>query len=427
MHISENWRKKTSLSLLCSLSHGMPIVMSHQSGVTEDDRLVRLPPTIVKALESLGQYGIGSPVAGKEEFVLTPKYPHARAHASLKVRQVADLQTSTDAQLPRSMPYPGAEATSLSVPETKIHKRPGYLSNLADDDLRIRSASLLTVESPNQAPSMLVSLHMSCDDELWATLDYIRFWLVDDNNDEIVINNDRQAVPWKIGIRYRKADKSWNLRYNGSIGGINVFRALMILRFHHLMSKGGLLGIKHLDSDLVIEEAIVPSGRTEPPPAHWLALLEKLVFIQSKTGIPLVLPKDGSVSDDQVRRILDVAKKIETGRTLIRAESWTVGSDLVLAENVLAAFGSGEPLAMLIETDETYTVLDTTIPMGASRIYCAKTQITPEDLDTLRQAIATAQAEDTIYVTFRPVEDSPLEMIYRNWVSRDSIDQSPTE
>jgi len=204
-------------------------------------------------------------------------------------------------------------------------------------------------------------------------------------------------------------------RYTVDFTGVNVKRELEALRFQQAMAKGGVFRMEHLDTGFELAKMPIAPGVLEAPDPHWIELVEKLVFIQSKVHIPLVIP-DREVTIEDARRIFAAAQKLETGQAKLGAEEWTIRVSRESAQAMLELSESGKPLPFRLEADETEEIFGVTIPLGPVILTCKEAYVAEEDLNALRAAIATTTPGETVPIRFKPFEGCPIQAEYPNWL-----------
>jgi hypothetical protein len=269
---------------------------------------------------------------------------------------------------------------------------------------------------PQRLPSpLLVRMEVECEDGEQVALKYIHFNVIQAGTEEITLNNDQQPVPWKLQLVLNTKEDRMCFRYTVDFTGVNIKRELEALRFQQAMAKGGVFRMEHLDTGFELAKMPIAPGVLEAPDPHWIALIEKLVFIQRKVHIPLAVP-DREVSIEDARTIFATARKLETGQATLKAEEWTIGVTRGSAQTALELFEGGKPLPFSLKVDETEEILGVTIPLGPVILTCKEAYIAEEDLNALRAAIATTTPGETVPIRFKPFEGCPIQAEYPNWL-----------
>jgi hypothetical protein len=269
---------------------------------------------------------------------------------------------------------------------------------------------------PRRLPHpLLVKLEAECEDGERAALEYIHLNSMQAGMEEMTFANDQQPVPWKLQLVLNVKEKRMHFRYTANFMGVNVKRVLEALRFQQAMAKGGVFKMEHLDTGFELAKMPIAPGVLEVPDPHWIELVEKLVFIQSKVHIPLVIP-DREVTIEDARRIFATAQKLETGQAKLGAEEWAIGVTRESAQTMLELFESGKPLPFRLAADETEEIFGVTIPLGPVILTCKEAYVAEEDLNALRAAIATTTLGETVPIRFKPFEGCPIQAEYPNWL-----------
>ena len=268
-------------------------------------------------------------------------------------------------------------------------------------------------------------------------VDYVELKNFRRGEKETAFNNAHQAFPWQFELVLTQQGVRWNIKYatNGELP--NAKRELDAIRFGESMFKGGTLRMELIDTGLDLPEISIDAGLFPQPDGRWKELIEKLVLIQEKVKIPLMVParEDGnrrSIRAEDVRIIFETAQKLETGRATLDLLNWETTVDAALATKLIALFDKGAPVSLSFSYgDEIVSVLGTNLSLGPFVYTCQQTFMAEKDLEELRMATSCNLEGESISVRFTPFDGAPMLVHYLNWLSAEDrsflLNQMKTE
>lgn len=290
-------------------------------------------------------------------------------------------------------------------------------------------ASVAGINRPAERPLTLtipVLLEVETSSGGSVSLPEIKFNVFESGPGELVYRSEEHKGAWQISIKAIPATMQLTLHCNFSYSGLNVGEALNNVRFMEALAAGGEFRILKADDRMVLGRARVGGGDFEPTNPRWIRVLEWLVFIQERAGVPINLPDhDLVITHEDAVNVFTVKRILETGRATATAEPWVSISTPEQARAALETFGSGQPAPMALTFEnQVVQLFGSDIPLGAAGFLCRETYITEDDLADLRAALEVAEQDSQINVRFTPFEGCALEATYREWLPRD---ETPTE
>lgn len=279
-----------------------------------------------------------------------------------------------------------------------------------------RGVSKLSLGSQRSHQTLLLKIVAEGDDGKVATLEYIHLEVMQAGTEEVTFANDRQPVPWKCQLVFNTKKKQFSFRYTVEFEAVYVKRALEAFQFQKIVSDGCVLKIEHLDTGFEMQKQKIPPGEITVPDPFWGELFEKLVFIQQKTQVPLILP-NRELTDEDFRSIWIITEILKTGRGLFAPGVYTIETDMKTAQMVLETFEGGELMPVSFGGIEApISVLDIPIPLGPTNLNFEQAYIAEETLSALRDTLSTAKPEDAIKIHFTSSEGSKVRAEFLNWV-----------
>lgn len=306
---------------------------------------------------------------------LEPKYPGAeQEHPITFTTRFVFPDTPEGREMHEAFERHQKTGAPVTIPEPYLEefKLPEFLIPFLGS--MSEGSGTLTIGPQRLSSPLLVRIEMECEDGDRVALNYIHFNVMQAGTEEITLNNDQQPVPWKVQLVLNTKEKRMRFQYTVDFSGVNVKRELEALRFQQAMAKGGVFKMEHLDTGLELARMPITPGLLEVPDPHWIELVEKLAFIQSKVRIPLVIP-DREVTIEDARRVFATAQKLEIGQAKLGAEEWTIEVTRESAQKMLELFESGKPLSFSIELDETEEMFGVTIPLGSVILTCKEAYV----------------------------------------------------
>jgi hypothetical protein len=243
---------------------------------------------------------------------------------------------------------------------------------------------------------------------------------------EIVLNSKEQQTPWKFVIRIDTQSRQMSLSFTLNYAGLAIHQALAGSAFYGAMANGGKLRIhgRHpiTGGDLPIASATIPSGAYAAPDVRLIETLQKLAFIEDKTGVTFSIPPD-DITPEVCNTIAATARILETGRAEYDPQPWISVSPVEQARSALDTFAAGRPAAMAIHFEgQVVPIFGTHVMLGPVTLFCDRTYIATEDLANLRKQLDESNGEDTVKIRFTPFEDCIIEARYVNWLPDDEAE-----
>ena len=341
--------------------------------------------------------------------------------------------------------YPGAENDQplrISAAFKFDHKDPQGTQALKDWQRHVKTGAPLTIKSPQlqdfRFPEFLQELIRPSDDMSLtigprrsdtktllkfiihgtngetAVLDYLEFETLQVGTEEATLSNERQPVPWKIILIINVTTGRWDLSFRLFGEHLNVTQALQAVRLQQVLSSGGQIKIVNLVNGFefpIVKFNPVGTGIDD----RWPKLLEALVFIQQKTGIPLTVTGD-DVDFEEANRILVTAEVLRTGKANLAIGEWPVESPLPKAKEAAETF-VGESAHSVVLSDQgghVMKVLNTEVPLGPAVFLCEHVHMPEEVLKRLKADIENATADSIL--RFQLVTAEPVEARFPNWL-----------
>jgi hypothetical protein len=136
------------------------------------------------------------------------------------------------------------------------------------------------------------------------------------------------------------------------------------------------------------------------PDARFVEILERLAFIECKTGVSFTIP-ERDISFEDANTIVATARILETGHAQYSVKPWVSVSNVAQAISALESFVVGEPVPMTIHFEgQVVVIFGTPIVLGPVTFFCDRTYITTEDLEALRKEVEVATGESNINIRF---------------------------
>lgn len=281
----------------------------------------------------------------------------------------------------------------------------------------------LTIGSlPDLNNIIIAKAEIQCDDGQIERFHYIPLVKVRSGTEEMTLTNESQRVPWRLTLIANFQTYIINFNMYIERDGVNVKRLLEGWRFLEAMSKGGTFLIEDDTTGFpILQQKIDPQPFNQPFP-EWMEMLEKLLFIQRKTRIPLSVPRR-PIQFGELNEIYETALILEKGRMMPKDITFT--GEIRLGRVILNHFESGKPLFLrAIRPDQTKQVFDTTIPVGAVAVTVHNGYLSAEDIANLRNAIeASTNEKDQISVCFKSEEDRQITADYIDWLPPELLNE----
>lgn len=354
---------------------------------------------------------------------ITGRYPGVEKDHPLKIWGTFTFPDTPEGQQKREeLERMLATGSQVTIPTEYIEslELPDFLQSLIDPSGE--NVGTLTIGPRRSERPRLVKVEVESNDGERVVLDYIHLEAVQMGVEEVTLVNDRQPMPVKlrlvINFKTRKVHTEFTLQYKGT----TIKQMLDGLRFERVFSKGGRLRIENLETGIELANESLPANTMEAPKLGWVKLLEKLVYIQSKTHVPLTLP-ERAITRDELRRIFATARTIEIGSDTFHFEEFKGMASLELARNLVSTFDSDEEqyISISFSDEQTVKIFDTDVTLGPVNLTCERVFMEEKDLNDLKAAL-TKSLTSVESVPFRlvPYENCPVEARYLKWLSEGS-------
>jgi hypothetical protein len=280
------------------------------------------------------------------------------------------------------------------------------------------------IHSARRTPAIMVPAILEAvrpDGEI-LSLPRMNFTVYETDVGELVYSNKARSEAWEISISSDSQKKHLTMYCHFSYAGLNVKDSLNNIRFLEALASGGELRILKADDRMVLGRARVAEGGFVPTDSRWSKILEWLVYIQERVGVPINLPDhDIVITHDDAATVFSVVRILETGRATATAEPWVTVSTPEQARAALETFGNGKPAPMVLTfANHIVQLFGADIPLGPTAFLCRETYITEEDLTDVRAAIEEADHDSQINIRLTPYEGCSMEATYQNWLPQDA-------
>ena len=259
-----------------------------------------------------------------------------------------------------------------------------------------------------------VNAVIECADGEKASLNGIVLENVQGGEEQMIVSNEAQDVPWKFRQFVKFAKNEVPLDFTLKVLGAPIKQALEGLRFQRALAKGGHFHFENVETGVEFAPAQVPPNAMPAPNPLLIKVLESLDFIQKKTHVLFSSPMN--VSEAEVGTILAVEQILKTGRieqdfALLSFNSYTGSSDQL--EHFSTSF-------MSYTDDQTMLILGKRVFLGPALTFSDKLTIHPEDLGAFREAVDKNALNENNPVLARmvPASGTTLEVKFPNWLPR---------
>jgi hypothetical protein len=255
-----------------------------------------------------------------------------------------------------------------------------------------------------------------------ASLTDIPFEVIGDPAREVIFNSEHQSTPWNFILKINSKSRQITLSFTLNYAGLRVDDALVGVAFYEALALGGELRIRGrhpvTGGEVSLARGNLPSEMYEPPDPRLIRLLENLSLIQSKTGVSFLVP-ECNIGFQDVHTVAATAKILRTGHAQYKAKPWITISTVDQAKNALEAFASEKPIAMALHYEgQVVRIFGTHVPLGPVTLFCARSYITKNDFDELRQSLEVAVPGSSLSIQFTPFNECPIEARYMRWLPK---------
>jgi len=221
-------------------------------------------------------------------FWLEPKHPSAEP---IEFSFNIDIPDTLEGQeMHKSLEKHFKTGTPVTIDKSFItgYDFPDFLKSILDPTGE-GFEKLLIMPHPNPRPitfEAIVRGQKGQESEIFP----IELRIVQAGTEEITLNNEQQDGPWTFHLVLNKEQKKLTVRLDFKLGGVNVNRALECLNTLQILAGGAIIELKRYDTGFTLVDLPIEEGMFEPVSEWSMALTEKLVYIQSKTRVPLSIP-----------------------------------------------------------------------------------------------------------------------------------------
>ena len=236
--------------------------------------------------------------------------------------------------------------------------------------------------------------------------------------EEQTFSNIHQQHP--IIFKMIQTQHDFQLSITQKFEGFNVKRLLEAFRFlWAVTSRQGILRFCHPETGFPSLEFETNGNQTTPHlNKDFERTLEKLVFIQNKTQIPIALPFEGITHKDS--ELIDAIEQIlRTGTIPLSPGSLTMNLNRSILENLIKKLsGTDNGIVLVSQEEERWKIFDVEIPMGKRVTYCREVTIPKENLEAINSALLTLREDETIPVQFQSLNNEPIYLQFPFWIEK---------
>jgi hypothetical protein len=192
---------------------------------------------------------------------------------------------------------------------------------------------------------------------LTATLQYVDLRVVRQGTEEVTLSNEHQLTPLHFQLVLKHGVPSLNLTVHVLGPGNNVEQSRDVLRFLNAFAHGGTLRLHWLTAGNS-DEIRFASGLVKAPDSDYLTIVDKLCYIQQKTGQMLVLQyPNGTITGDDRQSIHELLSIFETGRVVYNDKTVTGYLPKVVLDDMVEVHLAGRKLEFWIQFEDSYVEL----------------------------------------------------------------------
>lgn len=248
----------------------------------------------------------------------------------------------------------------------------------------------------------------------------LEFFVTEAEMGDMTFSNEGLPAPWHflitVGLKTGKMRLELSLNY----AGLSVEDALRGLRFFQALAQGGEFRITGAfagtKTQVLVLRGGIPRGEYEGPDEQLVKMLERMAFVEERTGVRFIVP-EGEIPGEDLLSLRVAVRILKEGRATYTAGAWESISSVEQAKSMLEDFGDGRPRPTVLyyPEEQSMSVFGVDVPLGPVLIGVARTYIAPEDLSRLRSEVAAAPG-DEVQVRLSPYEDCPAEVRYMRWL-----------
>lgn len=311
-----------------------------------------------------------------------------------------------------------ATGVELEIPQTYLKdvRLPDFMTHFVDFSKTAEGRIVIGTRQVFDVGE--VNVEIECDKGERAALSHIKLDLVRHGTEEATLNNDRQRTLWRVEFVWNIKEESAQLNFTARGGKFNVRQQLEWMQFQRAFSRGGVLRMVNAETGIVAMEQRFPTGLLDPPSDIAFELVEKVLFIQGRTRVPLSVPDE--LNHEEIDEILATEQLLKTGKLTFRAKGeWKITAHLELARRLLEIYGNGMPARLDWHWEGgAVNLFGTEIEVGATDMYCEHTYLIEEDHEALKKFVANPEPDGTVPVAIKFVENSPTHASYPEWLPK---------
>jgi hypothetical protein len=351
----------------------------------------------------------------EKEFELREKFPGASKEKPLKF--TAELRFDT--KKPEDQEAYEAHKKFLATGEPITIKSP-HLAQFIPPEV----VSLLMPERINEMEltmgpvvsqkSLNARAIFEANDGQKVVLEGIEFKNVQSGTEQMILSNEHQTIPWKFRQVIRFDEGQSQANFSVDTVDVPISQAVRALKFSQALSKGGLLKLESVETDMQLSHADIAPGAFPTLDEHWIRICEALDLIQKKTGTLFRSPE--VVSPEASKEIGLVFQILETGRVM--ATEFPLDLTRDEAADFLEKVSEDKPLRLTHYADDFVSVFyGKRISLGPVFIACDKMYITPTHVREIERQIQSGN--DTISASLTPVNGNLLEARFPQWLPKE--------
>jgi hypothetical protein len=365
---------------------------------------------------------LARPEKGGTWFTVQPKHPAAQDIEPIEMKAVLAFPETAEGQEEfKKFQHHMATGAPVSIDGRYLQgfSLPEFLQRLIDPARLGPDAVVLPPIVPQHPIATRLIIEPETGDP--RSLDQVVFDVLQQGTEEITMQSQHHGAPWHFGIVLNFRERLLHFTYRSNYAGANAEAAVRTARFERAMSKGGLLRIEHAHSGLLLASAQIPAGLTSHMNEKVLFILERLAFIQEKTGLFLDIREECTPQD--AKQILQVAEIIERGFVSFAPQPGTVRQGREEASRLLEQTTNepDKPFILLPSQEENAMVLGTVVPMGPSALIISGFKPVPESAARLKTLLADPAQTGPFELEFVATEEATLTGIYQRWLPEGEV------
>lgn len=245
-------------------------------------------------------------------------------------------------------------------------------------------------------------------------LDYIHFEFTSVGQEQFTIDNSRQPVPWHIRIILGRQKPKGNFSFSFDSEGVNVKQLLHIQKVIRAIQKGAIIRVREYASGLRFIDAGAQEVNIEGSTDDITPVLEKLVFIQERTGILISINQE-VISEKEMVHIHQIEEIIKTGKINLPAQaiSFTVTKDG--ARQLVEEHSKQNEHTITVEQHQPHVLFGIPIDLGPCKMEAKGVKFNSKDFKNMKKMLSKSYQEEKIAVRLDKTKNTDLTLQYYNW------------